>query len=259
MKLALNLDPLGHADSLGNGIYEWNSGIARQINWLSRISADLHYRGSANTHRSMRFTGTLKTWNDERGFGFLEPAQGGQEIFVHIKAFPSGTGRPAVGQVLTFEVQTGSDGKKKARAVQYPVRGRRSPRPRYESSAPWTLPRVLAIPAFVGIYTFVIWRWGFSPPVFLAYLGLSFLTFLAYALDKSAAVSGRWRTAEQTLHLFSLAGGWPGALVAQQLLRHKTSKQSFVYVFWFTVLVNVGAFVAWHAGLLPFPRPSGAT
>ena len=212
--------------------------------------------GSANTHFRMRFTGTLKTWNDDRGFGFLVPIQGGQEIFVHIKAFPSGTGRPSVGQVLTFEVETASDGKKKARAVQYPVRGRPSPRPQTESPAPWTLPRVLAIPTFVGIYGFVVWRWGFSPPVLLAYFGLSLLAFLAYAFDKSAAVSGRWRTAEQTLHLFSLAGGWPGALVAQQLLRHKTSKQSFVYAFWFTVLLNVCAFVAWHAGLFPLPRPT---
>jgi uncharacterized membrane protein YsdA (DUF1294 family) len=116
----------------------------------------------------------------------------------------------------------------------------------------------LAIPFFVGIYAFVIWRWGFYTPVLLAYLGLSILAFLAYAFDKSAAVSGRRRTAEQTLHLFSLAGGWPGALVAQQLLRHKTSKPSFVYAFWFTVLVNVSAFVAWHAGLLPLLLAGGA-
>lgn len=205
----------------------------------------------------MRITGTLKTWNDDRGFGFLEPAQGGQDIFVHIKAFPSGTGRPSVGQVLTFEVQTGSDGKKKARAVQYPVRGRQSRRPRSESPAPWTLPRILAIPAFVGIYTFVIWRWGFYPRVLFAYFGLSMLAFFAYAFDKSAAVSGRWRTAERTLHLFSIAGGWPGALVAQQLLRHKTSKPSFVFAFWFTVVANVSGFVALHAGLLSSPRLTG--
>jgi uncharacterized membrane protein YsdA (DUF1294 family)/cold shock CspA family protein len=206
----------------------------------------------------MRFTGTLKTWNDERGFGFVEPAQGGLEIFVHIKAFPSGTGRPSVGQVLTFEVETAPNGKKKARAVQYPVRVRQMRKLRAESPAPWTLPRALAIPVFIGIYAFVVLRWGFSPPVLLGYLGFSLLAYLAYAIDKSAAVSGRWRTAEKTLHLFSLAGGWPGALVAQQLLRHKTSKQSFVYVFWLTVLFNVGAFVAWHAGLLPLHRPAGA-
>ena len=204
---------------------------------------------------NMRFTGTLKTWNDERGFGFVESAQGGQDIFVHIKVFPPGTGRPTVGQVLTFEVETGSDGKKKARAVQYPVR--RKARPRVESSAPWTLPRILAIPTFIGIYAFVVSRWGFSLPLLLTYLGLSLLAFLTYAVDKSAAISGRWRTAEQTLHLFSLAGGWPGALIAQQLLRHKTNKQSFIYAFWFTVLVNVGGFVGWHAGLLPLPGSAG--
>lgn len=203
----------------------------------------------------MRFTGTLKTWNDERGFGFLEPSQGGQEIFVHIKAFPAGTGRPSVGQMLSFEVQSGPDGKKKARAVQYPVLAKRQRKPRNETSAPWTLPRIVAIPAFAGIYAFVIYRWGFQLPIFLGYLGLSILAFLAYALDKSAAVSGRWRTPEQTLHILSLGGGWPGALVAQQLLRHKTSKQEFVSAFWFVVLINVGAFVAWHAGLFPSPRP----
>lgn len=213
---------------------------------------------SRNISLLMRFTGTLKTWNDERGFGFIEPTQGGQELFVHIKDFPSGTGRPSVGQTLTFEVESGPNGKKKARAVQYPVRNRRVGRPRVESPVPWTLPRVLAIPMFAAVYVFVAWRWGFSPVVLLAYLGLSLVAFIAYAFDKSAAVSGRWRTAEQTLHLFSLAGGWPGALLAQHVLRHKTSKQSFIAVFWLTVLLNVGAFVAWHAGLLPLPRPGAA-
>ena len=206
----------------------------------------------------MRFTGTLKTWNDERGFGFVVPFEGGQEVFVHIKAFPLGTGRPTVGQVLTFEVETGSDGKKKARAVQYLVRAKTSPRPRVEFQARWTLPRKLAIPLFVGIYALVVWRWGFSLPVLLSYFGLSLVAFFLYAVDKSAAKSGRWRTPENTLHFFSLAGGWPGALVAQQILRHKTSKQSFIYAFWFTVLINVVGFIAWHAGLLPLSRVGAA-
>ena len=81
-----------------------------------------------------------------------------------------------------------------------------------------------------------------------AYMGLSVLAFVAYALDNSAARHGRWRTSEQSLHLFGIAGGWPGALLAQQLLRHKTAKPSFVAVFWGTVVVNVVAFVGWHAG-----------
>ena len=205
----------------------------------------------------MRLTGTLKVWNDERGFGFIEPTQGGQELFVHIKAFPWGTGRPSVGQVLTFEVETGQNGKKRARAVQYPVHARKAPFLRSDVPALWTLPRLLAIPAFVVIYAFVVWQWGFSPPVLLAYLTLSLIAFLVYAFDKSAAVSGRWRTSERALLVLSLAGGWPGALLAQQLLRHKTSKARFVEAFWMTVLLNVGAFVAWHAVIRPMLRPTG--
>jgi uncharacterized membrane protein YsdA (DUF1294 family) len=83
----------------------------------------------------------------------------------------------------------------------------------------------------------------------LVSLGLSLLTFLAYAVDKSAAINGRWRTREKTLHLLSVAGGWPGALLAQQLLRHKCSKPSFVAVFWITVAANAAGFTAWHSGL----------
>jgi uncharacterized membrane protein YsdA (DUF1294 family) len=64
-----------------------------------------------------------------------------------------------------------------------------------------------------------------------------------YAVDKSAARKGARRIPEKSLHLLSLAGGWPGALVAQQKLRHKSSKQAFRSVFWVTVLVNCGAFM----------------
>jgi uncharacterized membrane protein YsdA (DUF1294 family) len=70
------------------------------------------------------------------------------------------------------------------------------------------------------------------------YLAASLAAFLAYALDKSAARNGRWRTQESTLHLIGLAGGWPGALAAQRLLRHKSRKQSFQIVFWATVVLN---------------------
>jgi uncharacterized membrane protein YsdA (DUF1294 family)/cold shock CspA family protein len=200
----------------------------------------------------MRLDGNLKTWNDDRGYGFIQPAQGGQEIFVHIKAFPGGSGRPVVGQALTFEVEVGPNGKKRARSVQYPVRSRitrpvASPRP--EAPAPWSLPRLLIVPLFAGIWLYVATRWPVNPLSFALYGGISVLAFLAYGFDKAAARRRRWRTSESTLHLLGLAGGWPGALLAQQLLRHKSSKPSFIAVFWLTVTANIAAFVAWHAAL----------
>lgn len=96
---------------------------------------------------------------------------------------------------------------------------------------------------FVGVFLLVVavlCAMGFLPIfVMWVYLGSSLLTFVMYALDKSAAGSGRRRTPENTLHVLSLIGGWPGALYAQQLLRHKTSKKSFRFVYWLTVLLNL--------------------
>ncbi|QKX16264.1 DUF1294 domain-containing protein [Microbulbifer sp. YPW1] len=86
---------------------------------------------------------------------------------------------------------------------------------------------------------------GLLPPIVaLLYFAMSLLTYLMYYLDKSAARNGNWRTKESTLHLLSLLCGWPGALVAQQRLRHKTRKQPFRFIFWLTVLGNLGA-LAW--------------
>ena len=81
-------------------------------------------------------------------------------------------------------------------------------------------------------------------PLGMAYLVLSLLTFVIYAIDKSKAKRGVWRIPEKTLHLLSLVGGWPGALLAQQLLRHKSSKTRFRIVFWLTLCLNL-AVIGW--------------
>jgi len=87
------------------------------------------------------------------------------------------------------------------------------------------------------------------------YLGLSILTFALYAGDKRAAQRNRWRTPENTLLIVGLVGGWPGAAIAQQVLRHKTKKLSFRTRFWLSVIVNVIAFVvfAWYLNAHPIP------
>ena len=82
-------------------------------------------------------------------------------------------------------------------------------------------------------------------PIFVAmsYWVLSLVLVIAYALDKSAARRNSQRLSENSLHLISMLGGWPGALIAQQLVRHKTQKQGFRTVFWITVLVNVALMI----------------
>jgi uncharacterized membrane protein YsdA (DUF1294 family) len=71
------------------------------------------------------------------------------------------------------------------------------------------------------------------------YSGASVITFIVYAVDKSKAKRGVWRIKESTLHLLALVGGWPGAALAQQMLRHKSHKKKFRIVFWLMVFVNV--------------------
>jgi len=75
---------------------------------------------------------------------------------------------------------------------------------------------------------------------------MSAATFFLYFKDKRAAQNNEWRVSEKTLHAFSILGGWPGALVAQEKFRHKTKKTSFRVVFWVTVIFNIAFFVCIH-------------
>jgi uncharacterized membrane protein YsdA (DUF1294 family)/cold shock CspA family protein len=191
----------------------------------------------------MRFKGKLKSWNDERGFGFIHPIPGGEEIFVHIKAFSPRSGRPQVNELLWFEIELGPEGKKRATNVKFVRETASRSKVKAKSSAQRGTATLVAIPGFVVLYVVVGIAW--QPPLVLAaiYVGASTITFFAYAKDKSAAQRNEWRTAEATLHLLSFAGGWPGALFAQQFLRHKSTKPAFRAWFWTTVILNIAGFV----------------
>ena len=107
-----------------------------------------------------------------------------------------------------------------------------------------------AIPAFVAICLVLNAIWPLSVWVVGVYLTASVCCFVAYAVDKSAAMAGHWRVQESTLLVWGAVGGWPGAIVAQQTLRHKTKKASFRSAFWGTVVLNVVAFVGLTSLLL---------
>ena len=75
----------------------------------------------------MRIFGILSRWNDPRGFGFITPNDGGEEVFVHISAFPPQGPRPRVGDRLLFTLEVGADGKRRAVSAEHPTQ-RNSPR-----------------------------------------------------------------------------------------------------------------------------------
>ena len=79
--------------------------------------------------------------------------------------------------------------------------------------------------------------------VILYFLVISTVTFIFYKIDKLSAIKGKRRIAENTLHLFSIIGGWSGAIIAQKSLRHKTKKQPFRIIFCITILINLGILV----------------
>lgn len=69
----------------------------------------------------------------------------------------------------------------------------------------------------------------------------SVLAFAAFAHDKRAAVRGERRTPEATLLMLAVVGGTPGAVAAQQLLRHKTRKEPFRSLLWAVAVAQAAA------------------
>lgn len=106
------------------------------------------------------------------------------------------------------------------------------------TAARWQLFVVTAFAAVLGL-AFVWLR--LTLYVVAAYMLLSVFTFIAYWWDKRKAQAGHShkRTPESTLQLLALLGGWPGALLAQGYLRHKSQKRPFLLLFWCTVLLNL--------------------
>lgn len=200
----------------------------------------------------MRFTGILCDWNDERGFGFIVPDRGGDRIFVHAKGCRPGMPRPQSGQRCSFEVQVNAQGKKRAHNVELIRKAVSRPRPgRPDGPAKWGGASYFAIPLFLCIFLAAAMRWHVPRWELAWYVIASLITYLVYRHDKQAAAAHAWRTPESTLLLLGLCGGWPGAIVAQQRLRHKSVKQSFRCAFWTTVVVNVALFLYlnWPHGL----------
>ena len=177
--------------------------------------------------------GTLVDWSDDRGFGFIAPPGDAPRVFVHVRDFARGQ-RPVSGCVVAYVEVRDERNRARASEVQY----LKSP-PTSESGAPGVRRALAAATMFFAVLVGLVVLDQVPLILLAAYALMSAVAFLAYRADKSAAEQGTWRTPESTLHLISLGGGWPGALVARQAFRHKTVKPPFRAVFWATVGANL--------------------
>jgi len=223
----------------------------------------------------MEQRGRLRNWNDDKGFGFIQPEQGGAELFAHISAM-RGDRRPVAGDQVLYVAGQDAQGRERAEhirlagelALDRPAirRKPRADKPLIKSAAkPANKPKIRTkrsesgpiqhLPAKMALLILLCvlpllggWRvltqfgvvW-----VLLAYPLASMISSVQYWHDKSSAQAGRWRTPENVLHGVALLGGWPGALVAQQCFRHKTRKTSFQLVFWSIVFAHQVVWIDW--------------
>jgi uncharacterized membrane protein YsdA (DUF1294 family)/cold shock CspA family protein len=217
----------------------------------------------------MRKQGTIARWDAARGFGFIRCPAAGADVFFHLRDLRGGL-QPREGTVVSFEeIHVGGKGPRamaveainttpglasshvqprnpaRSRAHDRDTRRRRPPGQAASTGGSGFALMLLVIAAYGGLLLWAVWRsllpWWILPASF----GLNLLTFWIYWVDKNAAQAGRWRKSENTLQLLALAGGWPGAWLAQQVLRHKSSKRSFRVVYWLMVVSHGLLVWAW--------------
>lgn len=199
--------------------------------------------------------GKLIKWKDERGFGFIQPIDGSQEVFLHISEIGDSTRRPQIGDTICYHPIIDQD--KKVRASKAFILGARNKstslsassnsKPVLPTTNKYPFPifetLLLSILPLFGSINFVLSV--YNPIPLILYPIMSLLTFWLYAEDKLRAKQERWRISEQTLHLCELLGGWLGGFVAQRTLRHKNIKGSYQFVFWTIVALHMAFWLTW--------------
>lgn len=186
---------------------------------------------------TMQQKGIIKTWRDDKGFGFISPEDGSKEVFFHVSDISNRTLRPTVNAEVRYQLTYDQQQRPRAIDIRYDAVPMRA--------IPAATPaRLLIVPLMiVGIFfvalalaTFIV---RLSPLVILLYAGISMVTLVAYQSDKSRATRGERRIPENWLHLLELLGGWPGALIAQSYFRHKTIKSSYQAIYWLIIVLNL--------------------
>jgi uncharacterized membrane protein YsdA (DUF1294 family)/cold shock CspA family protein len=184
----------------------------------------------------MKLKGTLREWNEDKQYGFILPSGGGPDVFAHISAFQNRFRKPMPGDVVFYHPEKRKDGRHRAAFITYGDDKMGVNMPQFSERGVWVAmlfsSAFLVAMSFFGCLRLIPWE------LVALYLVMSVITFLMYRSDKSAARKKRWRTQEKSLLVCGLIGGWPGALIAQQVFRHKSSKIGFQVMFWCSVAIN---------------------
>ena len=224
----------------------------------------------------MKMQGVVSRWDPDKGFGFIKSPQSSQDVFFHIREFSApDRSMPQPGLSVEFEtIHVGGKGPRgmavcpvsahaqrtQDRSPRHQMAGGRSSRHRpLRMDRPASGSKVF-LPLMVVWAAAIVWATlrGLMPLWAIPVLSLiNLLAFYLYWWDKYAVGKGHWRTSEATLQLWGLAGGWPAAWLAQQLLRHKSRKESFQSAYKACVGLHCIALAAWllwagsRAGILP--------
>lgn len=187
------------------------------------------------------YPGRIINWNDEKGYGFIQIQPGYENLFFHISSFAYHHRRPSVDTAVTVLAVPGQKGGWQASRVllrehEHAISGNE-----IYDIAEHSQPKKLEgyIYAFLDALYFLGLTLLSYPFAFFSAIA-SIITVCLYSYDKRAAEEGRQRVPNSTLHLASLLGGWPGALIARPLLRHKLNQKRFRGFFWASIVANFG-------------------
>ena len=190
----------------------------------------------------MRYKGKIVSWNNDKAFGFIRLLQSsdGKDIFVHKTDINGLTRTPVEGDIITFSL--GKDHRGRSKAVNATILAAQK-KHKQNTIKEYNIFVGMAFFLFLGACYF---SGKIDIELIIGYTVMSGIAFVLYLIDKRASKEkGIMRTPEKTLLLVGLLGGWPGAIFAQQFLRHKSSKVSFRRLFWITVVVNILCFVVY--------------
>lgn len=176
----------------------------------------------------MAISGKISEWNDAKGFGYITVDKFQGKIFFHLSDVQGYSQRPKVNEAVSFTLTKERDGSFHAINIERPMAHGLS-----FALAVW----------FITVLFASVYLVNYPAIVVLFYILISAITYAVYAFDKSAMLNNEWRVSEWLLHALSLLGGWPGALIAQSLLRFKMTEQPFRLIFWLTLLLNFSVFL----------------